>query len=331
MEAYDIFKEIYLERGYRTRDIPRLILEKNLYGLDICDRAAQLAGFALLMKARGDDRKILGYTDLKLNVYAIQDSRPSDLHNIEMFFKGDEFEGIRGNLRALAELFENAKTFGSLITISEPLAGRSEEIAETVEEKIGKWLASSDVQNIRALVNQAVLLARKYDCVVTNPPYMGGKGMNPAVKAFAKDYFPDSKSDIFTMFTEKILSMTEKSGYVGLVMPYVWMFLSSYEAFRNKMINNATLTSLIQLEYNAFEPACVPVATFTLFKNSVSEYNGNYIKLSDFKGHQNQAPKTLEAIQNPSCGWLFHASAADFKKIPGSPIAYWVSERMERR
>ena len=107
-------------------------------------------------------------------------------------------------------------------------------------------------------------------------------------------------------------------------MPYVWMFLSSYEDFRNKMINNATITSLIQLEYNAFEPACVPVATLTLINNSVSEYNGNYIKLSDFKGHQNQAPKTLEAIQNPACGWFFHASAADFKKIPGSPIAYWV-------
>ena len=327
VEAYNVFKEIYLERGYRTRDIPRLILEKNLYGLDICDRAAQLAGFALMMKARADDRKILSYTDLKLNVYAIQDSRPLDLRNIEMFFKGDEFQGIRCDLRTLAELFENAKTFGSLITVPEPLAGRMQEIAQTVEDKIGKWVASSDVKNVQAIVNQAALLARKYDCVVTNPPYMGGKGMNPAVKTFAKNNFPDSKSDIFAMFAEKILSMTVKSGYVGFVMPYVWMFLSSYELFRNKIISNATLNSLIQLEYNAFEPACVPVATFTSFKNSISKYKGNYIRLSDFKGHQNQAPKTLEAIQNPSCGWFFHASAADFKKIPGSPIAYWASAK----
>jgi len=208
VEAYNVFKEIYLERGYRTRDIPRLILEKNLYGLDICDRAAQLAGFALMMKARADDRKILGYTDLRLNVYAIQDSRSSDLRNIEMFFKGDEFQG-RSDLRALAELFENAKTFGSLITVPEPLAGRMQEIVQTVEEKIGKWRAASDVQNIRAMVNQAALLSRKYDCVVTNPPYMGGKGMNGLIKTFLKDNFPDVKSDLFSAFIVRNTDLTK--------------------------------------------------------------------------------------------------------------------------
>ncbi|MEI6261132.1 MAG: BREX-1 system adenine-specific DNA-methyltransferase PglX [Deltaproteobacteria bacterium] len=328
VEAYDIFKEIYLERGYRTRDIPRLILEKNLYGLDICDRATQLAGFALMMKARADDSKILGYTDLKFNVYAIQDSRPSDLRNIEMFFKGDEFQGIQGDLRAVAKLFENAKTFGSLITVPEPLAGRMPEIAQTVEEKIGKWVASSDVKNIQALVNQAKLLARKYDCVVTNPPYMGGKGMNGIVKTFLKDNFSDVKSDLFSAFIVRNTHLTKPNGQLGFMSPFVWMFISSYEKLRSFLIDHKTITSLIQLEYSGFDGATVPICTFTVENAPSPNFKGGYIRLSDFRGAENQAPKTLEAIQNPACGWFFHASTADFKKIPGSPIAYWATKAL---
>jgi type II restriction/modification system DNA methylase subunit YeeA len=327
VEAYNVFKEIYLERGYRTRDIPRLILEKNLYGLDICDRAAQLAGFALMMKARADDRKILGYTDLRLNVYAIQDSRSSDLRSIEMFFKGDEFQG-RDDLKALAGLFENAKTFGSLITVPEPLAGRMQEIVQTVEEKIGKWRAASDVQNIRAIVNQAELMARKYDCVVTNPPYMGGKGMNGLIKTFLKDNFPDVKSDLFSAFIVRNTHLTKPNGRLGFMSPFVWMFISSYEKLRSFLIDHKTITSLIQLEYSGFDGATVPICTFTVENAPSPNFKGGYIRLSDFRGAENQAPKTLEAIQNPACGWFFHASAANFKKIPGSPIAYWVSEKV---
>ena len=323
VEAYDVFKEIYLERGYRTKDIPQLIIGKNLYGLDICDRAAQLACFAILMKARADDRRILGLDDLKLNVMAIQEAKPSDKRNVEIFFKGDEYKTIRSDLNEIVSLFESGKTFGSLIAVPDHLVQRMEKIEETVDDKIGKWISQSDVQNLTALAKQAKVLAGKYDCVVTNPPYMGGNGMNIALKTYAKIQFQDSKSDIFAMFTENIISMTEKSRYIGLVMPYVWMFLSSYELFRKKLITNVTLSSLIQLEYNAFEPACVPVATFGLLRHPISQYKGTFIKLSDFRGHQNQAPKTLEAIKNPSCGWRHTASSDDFNKITGSPIAYW--------
>jgi type II restriction/modification system DNA methylase subunit YeeA len=332
VEAYNVFKEIYLERGYRTRDIPRLILEKNLYGLDICDRAAQLAGFALMMKARAGDRKILGYTDLKLNVYAIQDSRPSDLRNIEMFFKGDEFQG-RDDLRALAELFENAKTFGSLITVPEPLAGRMQEIAQTVEEKIGKWRAASDVQNIRAMVNQAELLARKYDCVVTNPPYMGGKGMNPAVKDFAKDNFPDSKSDLFAMFIERNLNLAVEQGAVAIITMHSWMFLSSFEKLRAKLLDHHTILSMAHLGARGFDSIggeVVSTTAFVLTNTHHGQYKGGYLRLVDGSSEAEKAAKTLEAIQNPDCGWFFHASTADFKKIPGSPIAYWLSSKIIR-
>ncbi|PIP39337.1 MAG: SAM-dependent methyltransferase, partial [Desulfobacterales bacterium CG23_combo_of_CG06-09_8_20_14_all_51_8] len=330
VEAYDILKEIYLERGYRTRDIPKLILAKNLYGLDICDRAAQLAGFAVLMKARADDRKILQADDLKMHIHAIQASRPSDLRNIDLFFKGDEFQTMREDLRTLADLFENAKTFGSLITIPEPIARRMPDIAQTVEDKIGKWVAESDVHNLRALVAQAALLAKKFDCVVTNPPYMGGKGMNPLVKGFLKDHFTDVKSDLFSAFIVRNTDLTKQGGQLGFMSPFVWMFISSYEKLRNFLIDQKTITSLIQLEYSGFDGATVPICTFTLENTPNPNFKGGYIRLSDFRGAENQAPRTLEAIQNPACGWFFHASAADFKKIPGSPIAYWVSDNVRK-
>jgi hypothetical protein len=299
VEAYDIFKAIYLERGYRTRDIPRLILEKNLYGLDICDRAAQLAGFALMMKARADDRKILGYTDLKLNVYAIQNSLPSDLRNIEMFFKGDEFQGVRSDLPALAELFENAKTFGSLITVPEPLAGRMQALAQTVEEKIGKWVAGSDAQNLRALVNQASLLARKYDCVVTNPPYMGGKGMNPAVKTFAKDKFPDSKSDLFAMFIERNLGLAIEQGRIAMITMQSWMFLSSFEKLREKLLDHSTILSMAHLGARGFDSIggeVVSTTAFVLANTHHVQYKGGYFRLVNGSSEAGKKAMLCDAI-----------------------------------
>jgi type II restriction/modification system DNA methylase subunit YeeA len=328
IEAYAIFKEIYLERGYRTRDIPKLILEKNIFGLDICDRAAQLGCFAVLMKAREDDRRILERDRLKLNVMAIQEGASIAKIQIENFFRGEEYQDVRNILQELITIFEFGKTFGALINIPEHIQMKIDEVKEIVDDKLDKWVSESGVHLLKKLSDQCWILAKKYDCVVTNPPYMGGKGMNIALKSNAKNQYPDSKSDIFAMFTEKSMSMTKYSGNIGIVMPYVWMFLSSYEKFRKNIIYDGTLNSLIQLEYNAFEPACVPVATFTLNRYPIPNYKGSFIKLSEFKGSQNQAPKTLEAIKNPSCEWRHSASATDFKKIPGSPIAYWVCEKI---
>jgi type II restriction/modification system DNA methylase subunit YeeA len=328
VEAYDIFKEIYLERGYRTKDIPRLVLEKNLYGLDICDRAAQLAGFAVLMRARQDDRKILKENHLKLNITAIAASTPADSRNIELFFKDAEHESIRRDLHLLVALFESAKTFGSLIAVPDSLVKRMPEIEKAVEQKIGKWHSQSDVQNLEALVKQAGILSRKYDCVVTNPPYMGGKGMNGVIKGFLKDHFNDVKSDLFSAFIVRNTCLTKPKGQLGFMSPFVWMFISSYEKLRNFLIDHKTITSLIQLEYSGFDGATVPICTFTLENAPNPNFKGGYIRLSDFRGAENQSPKTLEAIKNSACGWFFHASAANFNKIPGSPIAYWVSERV---
>ncbi|MCE1270821.1 MAG: BREX-1 system adenine-specific DNA-methyltransferase PglX [Acinetobacter sp.] len=325
VEAYDCLKAIYLERGYRSRDIPRLILEKNLYGIDIDTRAAQLASFALLMKAREDDRRLFSNPP-KLNIIALQDSQPERL---DAFSQDLVSTGIaQTDLKELLDLFEHASTFGSLIQIPQAFAKKLSDL----EEKLNIALESGDIfaqqsaQELLPLVEQAKLLGKQYDAVIANPPYMGGKGMNPALKDFAKKKFPDSKSDMFAMFIERCQELSKASGETAFVTPYVWMFISSYMELRKKLVSQNTIKSLIQLEYNAFEPACIPVCAYTISKAHVKDYVGSYIKLSDFKGHENQAPKTIEAINNPDCGWFFTAKPDDFKKIPGSPVAYWASE-----
>ncbi|BBL22428.1 hypothetical protein F939_02996 [Acinetobacter radioresistens DSM 6976 = NBRC 102413 = CIP 103788] len=327
VEAYDCLKAIYLERGYRSRDIPRLILENNLYGIDIDTRAAQLASFALLMKAREDDRRLFSNPP-KLNIIALQDSQPERL---EAFSQDLASTGIaQADLKELLDLFEHASTFGSLIQIPQAFAKKLSDL----ESKLNKALESGDIfaqqsaQELLPLVQQAKLLAKQYDAVIANPPYMGGKGMNTALKDFAKKKFPDSKSDMFAMFIERCQALSKISGETAFVTPYVWMFISSYEELRKKLVSENTIKSLIQLEYNAFEPACIPVCAYTISKAHVKDYVGSYIKLSDFKGHENQAPKTIEAINNPDCGWFFTAKPDDFKKIPGSPVAYWVSDKV---
>ena len=153
--------------------------------------------------------------------------------------------------------------------------------------------------------------------------------MNNQLKKFAKMKYSKSGLDLSSMFAELGLKMVNSGGFVGLIMPYVWMFLSTYQSFRNELLNNSNLTSLIQLEYNAFEPACVPVATFTLRKMDLPQFKGTFIKLSEFKGHQNQAPRTLEAIRTPHCKWKHISSVNNLKKLPGSPIAYWTSENVQ--
>ncbi len=314
--AFDLLFEIYKEQGYLERDIPALILTHNLYGLDIDERAAQLASFAVLMKARSHNSRILR-KPLALNIMAV---RPT--HNQTL---PPATELNAEDWQPLIEAFKDADNLGSLIT---PPRFDSEKL---------KWqlnnLEASDslfrecVPALRGLLLQAELLRNKYFVVVANPPYMGNKSLNQVLKDFASKNYPDSKSDAFSMFMERFDNITHDHSYLGLITPFVWMFLSTYEEFRIKLLNNFTITSLVQLEYNAFEPACIPVCTFSLQKPANKNQLGAYIKLSDFKGHQNQALKTLEAIQNSNCGYLYYAKSADFAKIPGSAIAYWVSDK----
>lgn len=351
VEVYEVLREIYLERGYRSREIPELILTKNIYGLDIDDRAAQMAAFAVMMKAREDDKRIFS-RDIKLNIHSIQSTENLNINQLwadldldgnkqagsmDDLFAEPQLELVEASaenkvyldlLRYLKEQFIDAKNLGSLIDVDsqhlESLTALQEKLTDKAQGS--EPTAKEAAQALIPIVEQAITLANKYDVAVANPPYMGSKGMNAALKDFAKKSYPNSKSDLFAIYVEKCLEYGKPNAEVGMVTPYVWMFISSYEKLRNKLVNDHTINGLIQLEYNAFAPACIPVCTFTISKSYTPNYQGSYIRLSDFKGHENQAPKTIEAISNKDCGWFFEAKPDDFKKIPGNLIGYWIHD-----
>ena len=355
VEAYNIFKRIYQERGYRSRRIPRLILENNLFGLDIDPRAAQLTQFVLLMLARKDDSRILEAPPA-MNVMALRTSRLwqdqaarkalADCLLQDLPANGDARQlslldarpatadagDLPQALDALLRLFAQADAFGSLLRVPDSLRRALPDLRRCLENArdTGSELCRAQAEALEPLLRQAELLSRTYDCVVANPPYMGGKGQNAALKTFLKDEYNDAKSDLFSAFILRNLELTREHGQLGFMSPFVWMFISSYEKLRQFIISEKCITSLVQLEYSGFDGATVPICTYTFENSKLPRYKGSYIRLSDFRGAENQGPKTLEAIQNPACGWFFTATAENFKKIPGSPVAYWVKNSFRK-
>lgn len=324
VEAYDCLKIIYLERGYRARDIPRLILEKNLYGIDIDIRAAQLASFALLMKAREDDRRLFSNPP-KLNIIALQDSAPKKLDEYCSNLMNTGIE--RADLLSLLNVFEHATTFGSLIQIPKELAQN----LDSLEEKL--LIASNSVdlfekqlaKELLPLVQQAQFLSKQYDTVIANPPYMGSKGMNTTLKSFAKKQFPDSKSDLFAMFMERGFNWCKASGFNSMVTMQSWMFLSSYEAMRQKLLQDRTIQSMVHLGARAFPEISgevVQTTAFVMLGKHLDEFKPVFFRLVDTA--QDQKEIEFKAGLNR----FDSAVQDDFSKIPGSPIAYWVSEVM---
>ena len=323
MEAYDLFKAIYLERGYQKRSVAQLILEKNLFGLDIDGRAAQLTGFALMMKGRADDRRLFE-RGVKLNVMALVDSTGFDAERLAQRVKLADYGLQLGDLSELKRLFEHATTFGSLIQAPEGLAAKLQSLKQ-LSEATGRDLFVSDaLKRLGLLVRQAEMLAGRYDAVVANPPYMGSKFHIPILKKFLKDHYKGYEKDVFSAFIDRDLAFSKPRGRLGFMSPFVWMFISSHEHLRTRLIDEETITSLVQLEYSGFEGATVPICTFTLQRGHVASQKGCFIRLSDFRGSDSQAPRTLGAIRNRDCGWFFEAAQDEFKKIPGSPVAYWV-------
>lgn len=322
VEAYDCLKAIYLERGYRSRDIPRLILEKNLYGIDIDTRAAQLSSFALLMKAREDDRRLFSNPP-KLNIIALQDSQPERL---DAFSQDLASTGIaQADLQELLDLFEHSSTFGSLIQIPQAFAKKLSDL----ETKLNTALASGDIfaqqsaQELLPLLQQAKLLAKQYDAVIANPPYMGGGKMNAILKDFAKKKFPDSKSDLFSMFIERGFAWCKESGFNSMVTMQSWMFLSSYEAMREKLLQDRTLSCMVHMGNGVMGIAFGTAATVML-NNHISNYAGSFSYCENDDVNEFGIPKQFP-VQNER---LKTAKPDDFKKIPGSPIAYWVSDKV---
>ena len=319
---FDVLMKIYESYGYTIREAVASIVENNLYGLDIDDRAAQLAYFAVMMKARQYDRRFFS-RGIQPHVYAIVESNHVDQFAVDYFCNGDaKLEAVMDTI--INELYD-AKEYGSILTVTpqdwSALYERFAEITEDIHMSRDVALAE-----LLPLVQVAEALAQKYDVVVTNPPYMGASNMNHKLNDFIKRNYADYKSDFFSSFVIHCSEMTKKPGYCGFFTPYVWMFIQSYEKMRNYLYNHATVEVLIQFEYSAFEEATVPVCTFS-FQNRHIEKRGCYLRLVDFHGGMEvQRQKTLEAIENHECGFYYEQSADKFSKIPGSPVAYWLSD-----
>lgn len=290
--AFDVFYKIYEEEGYNPAEIAELIISKNLYGVDIDPRAAQIASFVLLMKGRQKNRRFLRSVETK------------NLQPNISFYQDFEFD----------TKFKNATALGSLIKI---------EPSEFKDLKIDENSLFGERQLELKKLYQ--LLGQRYDVVVTNPPYISSSRMEGSLKQYVEATYPETKSDLFATFILRCLELCNDDGLTGYMTPFVWMFISSYEKFREIIIDKHFINNLIQLEYSGFDGATVPICTFTLRNENINEAKGSYIRLSDFKGSQNQAPKTLEAIINPNCGWFFTTYQNDFEKIPGNPIGYWLN------
>ncbi|WP_052004343.1 BREX-1 system adenine-specific DNA-methyltransferase PglX [Paramagnetospirillum caucaseum] len=277
VEAYDLFKEIYLERGYVLRDVPRLILEKNLFGLDIDDRAAQMAAFALLMKARADDRRVFDRS-ISMNVMAIQESRGLNAKEIcRVLVPDEQFElvpsydllpatlpqpmlarrasgALIDTIQALVSAFENGKTFGSLIKITERFSGGLRRLLDLAQQSldvdgIRQSIKNNVLSEIKPLVEQACILDRTYDCVAANPPYMGSGGMNALLKSYARQAYREASGDLFALFIDRCCAFSGVGGFSSLITMHSWMFISTYEDFRKKIVASKTIRNLIDMPY----------------------------------------------------------------------------------
>lgn len=331
---FDVLMQIYLDNGYSKREAVRSILENNLFGLDIDKRAAQIAYFSVMMKAREYDSGFFGRKNIpQPRVYDIQESNwmgGAYKHEMGNFLNSQQH---RDTLNYLLDAFVDAKEYGSILQIK-PLdyeglkeAWETSAAATAGDINMVMWYdAAKDA--VAQLIEQAIMLSQKYDAVVTNPPYMGASNMNPCLNEFIKQNYADYKSDFFSAFVVRVSQMTKLEGRCGFFTPYVWMFIQSYEKLRQYLYSQATLETLIQFEYSAFEEATVPVCTFTFAKRHVNK-KGNYLRLVDFRGGMEvQRQKTLEAIANHNCGFYYEQSTDNFAKIPGSPVAYWASGKM---
>lgn len=325
--AFDVLMQIYESYGYTQRDAARSIIKYNLYGLDIDKRAYQLAYFAVMMKARHYNRRILT-ENIKPNLCYIKSS--TELTDNVLNRMGD----CKGIAERLINDFKDADEYGSILNIN-----YTAEDFTKLETKLNEFAALKDkgdlvVQaEIKTLLDcfdnilpQAKLLAQKYDVVCTNPPYMGGSGMSAKLSTYVKNNYPDSKSDLFSVFIEKDFSLAKVNGYSSMITMHSWMFLSSFEKLRKKIIDNKMIVNMVHLGAHAFEEIGGEVVQTTSFviRNAPIAGNGVYFRLVDSKNKEQDFIDNLTTVNGG--GYRFIINLSRFDLIPGSPIAYWVSE-----
>ena len=327
--AFDMLMQIYVSEGWTEREAAKSILKNNLYGLDIDERAYQLSYFALMMKARQYNRRILS-EGITPNVIAIEESNN---------FKRDLLARFGEESRPLAErvidIFIDAKEYGSILNVD-----FTKEELDSLDNKLDEIYKMADygglvvqaesyelVETFDVFLKQARIMSQKYDCVVTNPPYLNN--VNEKLKRFMNKQYKDFSTDLFASFIKKNISLTNPAGYIGYMTPNVWMFIKSFENARTWIISHADISSLIQLAKGAFfKEATVDICTFVLQNVNLNKY-GRYIRLERFKGDMDyQNEKTLDIIRKNDNRYLFKSRGTDFYNIDSFPIVYWANQKL---
>ena len=326
--AFDVLMQIYTSAGWSERDAARSIIENNLYGLDIDDRAGQLAYFAVMMKARKYSRRIMSL-DIKPNVMSIQDS--SFMTNELIDFVAGNDAMIQADLRKIKEVFTDAKEYGSILNV--PLLGyeailkRVDDLQNTIVEDIFQIEYKNVViEQLQPLVNQAMIMSHKYDVVITNPPYMGSSGMSAKLGDFVKENYPDSKFDLFAVFIERCSQINKKTGYASMITQHSWMFIGSYENLRLKL-NKCNTINMVHLGARAFEEIAGEVVQTTAFVQRnvhIDNYNGTYCRLVEPTSQQAKEDMFISGENR------FTTQQDNFSIIPGSPVAYWAANALYR-
>ena len=319
---FDVLMQIYVSKGYSQREAAKSILEHNLYGLDIDERAYQLAYFAVMMKARKYNRRILT-SGIKPHIYAIVESNDIDPNAVEYFCNGDS--ALKEAIDTIFEEMYDAKEYGSILNVTAQDWRKIYARLDEVQEDISMY-RNIVLEQLLPVVRIAEILGKKYWVVCTNPPYMSASGMNLRLSGFIKKNYSEYKSDFFSVFVVRASQMVCQNGYCGFFTPYVWMFIQSYEKMRRYLYEQMTIETLIQLEYSAFEEATVPVCTFT-FRNRCIHKKSVFLRLVDFRGGMEvQCQKVIEAMLNHDCGYYFERNIDEFSKLPGATTAYWISD-----
>ena len=318
--AFDVLMQIYEANGYSQRDAAQSILENNLYGLDIDDRAAQLAYFAVMMKARQYDRRIFS-RGIQPRVYAIVESNGLDSSSVEYFTNNDP--KLKKDFGKLMDELRDAKEYGSILNISQvdfaALYTRVEEVRADIS-----MFREIVLNSVLPLIQVSEVMAKKYDVVVTNPPYMAVSNAGAKVNDYVKKNFPDSKADLFAVFIERCGQMVKKNGYQAMITQHAWMFLSSFEKLRTKLLA-VDIVNMAHLGARAFEEIggeVVQTTSFVIRKSHIADYKGEYCRLIEPTSQQGKEDMFLSGENR------YAADQSNFSKIPGSPVAYWLNSKI---
>lgn len=324
--AFDVLMQIYTSAGWSERDAAKSIIENNLYGLDIDDRAGQLAYFAVMMKARKYNRRILN-GDAKPNVISIQESNP--ITDEFIAYVAGKDANIKADLVMLRKTFKDAKEYGSILNVPamqyDALYERMDIISRSYTDNLFEvQYQSMTAELLYPLVKQSQIMSQKYDAVVTNPPYMAVSNAGAKVNDYVKKNFPDSKADLFAVFIEKCGQMAKRNGYQAMITQHAWMFLSSFEKLRTKLLA-VDIVNMAHLGARAFEEIggeVVQTTSFVFRKSHITDYKGEYCRLIEPTSQQGKEDMFLSGENR------YEADQSNFSKIPRSPVAYWVGENL---